>query len=419
MPRKAKKTNVGVLRLKIARPYGMPTSRFEQLLHLAARLCAMARNAAVTNWYTWRITHPDWKPGDYYEAPAPKIKVKEKPLDPEKPQKDPDSAPRLFWSRAINDAAGRAAEMLNRGVVSACVQQIQKYLHGKVPYTHKERGFKSNYRWEAILCAEDSIPNYRSNESIPMLKATMQLVYSDDECSIRIPLLSRQSGYRTISPRVRLHCSDLKTGHRRILRQLADGTLPLCDSQLNCVNGVWYAYITYQLPTNAVNLPRNRILFIEPGCDKRPFVLKWMENGEEMAWDIGNGIPLVNEYRRVQARRMAIRHRGYKGHGVARQERTTRPLSRYVTNLADRFKKQTIAAIIRKAIDLQCGSIIYRTPTQPVKDKCWFGKNDMPMDWTAFEGHLSHRCHHTGLEYDTEHIGLYEWQGKDKPRKTG
>ena len=84
-----------------------------------------------------------------------------------------------------------------------------------------------------------------------------------------------------------------------------------------------------------------------------------------------------------------------------------------MVDMCARFSKQMVADIISLSIRERCGSILYREPTMPVRDHCWFAGQDVPMDWVAFAARLAHKCEVSGIEYDVTRIGMAEW----RPRK--
>ena len=423
-----KKKGVGALVIKLGRPEGMTTRRFHALLHDIANKCAIARNAGVTHWLMWRRANPDWKKGDPYVAPAPLIKVTpRKPKDPTKPRKPPTDGPlgpRLFISREISRVMNASVVGVSPSVISCCAQGWQDAFTNKTSYKDKERGYKGRWVWESILLNENSLPNYKNSEIIPVPKQQAKLFYTSDECKIRLPLLSKKSGWRIISPIVRLEVKGMSCGQRRILRNIADGTLARCDSQLTFARGEWYLNLTYKMPTVGSGLPKDRVLTVEPcgGDDPRPFRLYWTneDDGEKRTWDVGAGRPLEAEYQRIQAKRRAIKGRPYKGKGCFVQSKRTRPMSDRVTNLCARFRKQTVSDIIKIAIRERCGTIIYREPTIPVRDYTWFAEHDVPMNWEPFTNQLIHRTIFVkGIDCEVVRIGKPEWYPKygKKPKE--
>lgn len=406
-----------ILEVKLGTPYGMPARRLVLLLQQVRRDCRKARNAAITHWLLWRRGHPEWEPGGAYVAPPRKIARAAKPAASGKAAKDPPYAPRAFLSRELYGVAAAAAPMLNTSVCSSCVQEVNARLRANMPYDHDGQ---ARWVWQAVLASEVSLPTWRGGGRIPLPRSVSKLVYTDDRCDLRIPLLSRQAGYKTLSPTVRLLSADLSAGRRRILKQLASGDLRLADSQIVEKKGRWYVQLCYQSPDGTGGLPTERVLTIgpAPSDSPRPLVAHWTDDDDvERSWGMGNGKPLVAEYRRVQARRRAIRHRYSdgcgSGHGRQRWYKAIKPMSRYVPDLSSRFVKQTVSDVVRLAIREGCGTVLYREPTMPVRNCSWFATQDVPMNWVDFEARLAHKCQVSGLEYDKQRIGMGEWRSRD------
>lgn len=409
---------VAILEIKLGRPYQMPTKRLHMLLEQARRDCCKARNAAITHWLLWRRQNPDWKPGGKYDAPAPKIKRKPKPPKPDaKPPKDPLYGPREFMSRELYAVASVAAKNLNTSLASSCVQNVVSRLRAKMPYNHDG---DARWVWRAILDSEVSLPTWRGGK-IPAPRRATKLAYTEDECWVQFPLLSTQSGYRTMSPKVRLHAADLTAGNRRLLRKLASGEMRLADSQLYEKKGKWYFQACYELPTPE-ELQSERSLTIEIGKPESdyPFRLRWTDSdGKQRDWTAGKAKPLIAEYRRIQARRRAIKWRyrdgAGSGHGRQRWAKAIKPMERAVRDMSSRWQKQFVSDVVKHAIKEGCGAILYREPTMPLREKTMFAREDVPFDWTGFEGRLRFKAECKGLRYSSTRMGMQEWRGEEKP----
>lgn len=424
--------HTGILEVKLGRPLQMPKRRLHKLLEQARRDCCKARNAAMLHWYVWRRQHPGWSPGDPYDAPAAKIARKPRG-DPKKPPKDSPIAPRLFLSRELYQAATEASPHVSRTLASSCVQEVIARLKANTPYDHDG---EARWVWQAVLASEVNLPTWRGGR-IPMPKRCSSLGYDgavsqpatevaracESGCVLKFQLLSKQSGYRNISPVVRLEAGDLTRGHRRLLKRLAAGQTRLADSQIVERKGTWYAQFCYQVDVVARDLPDDRTMTLQPALpdDGWPFALLWTtEDNDVRRWRIGAGKPLVVEYRRIVARRRAIRARYVdgvgSGHGRQRWYKAVQPMSRSVREMQTRFAKQTIADIIRVAIRERCGTLLYREPTMPVRKYAWFAAQDVPFDWVGFEARLRFKAETQGLVYEKARIGMKEWRPpKEKP----
>jgi len=405
----------GILEVKLGRPLQMPQRRFVKLLEQAIRDCCKVRNAAITDWLMFRRQHPDWKPGDPYKPPPRRIARAKKATSGT--SNDPPTGPREYMSRALYQLGTTVAPNLAGIVVSACVQEVNAKLRSKMPYDHDG---VARYVWDAILKSEISLPTWRGGR-IPCLRSGLRITYTDDRCEARFPLLSKLSGYKRISPVVRLDAADLKAGNRRILKAMASGEKRIGDSQIVERNGKWFLQLCYDVPVSAAGVDGERVLTLVPAGldDKWPFTLLWLnEAGEQKKWGIGNAKPLIAEYRRVQARRRAIRYRyrdgAGSGHGKGRFYRNIKPMSRAVKDMCSRFVKLTISDIVSFAIRVNCGSLLYREPTMPLRGHGWFAMHDMPFEWANFEARLGFVCERRGIEYDKLRIGMAEWRGEDE-----
>lgn len=407
---------VAILEIKLGRPYQMPAKRLNLLLEQTRRDCCKARNAAITHWLLWRRQNPAWEPGGKYDAPAPKIKRMPKPPKPgAKPPKDPPYGPREFLSRELYAVASGAAASLNTSLASSCVQDVVSRLKANVPYNHDGT---ARWVWQAILSSEVSLPTWRGGK-IPAPRSVVKFGYTEDECWVQFPLLSRSSGYRTLSPKVRLHAADLSAGNRRLLRKLVSGESRLADSQLYEKKGKWYFQACYELPTPE-ELKSERVLILEVGRPESdyPFRLRWTDSdGKERDWTAGKAKPLIAEYRRVQARRRAIRWRyrdgAGSGHGRQRWAKAIKPMERAVRDMCGRWQKQFVSDVIKHAIKEGCGAILYREPTMPLREKALFAAQDVPFDWTSFLGRLRFKAEAKGIKFDVTRMGVKEWRGDE------
>jgi len=429
----------GILELKLGRPLQMPKRRLDALLRQARRDCCKARNAAIMHWYDWRHQHPNWQPGDPYEAPAAKIKRAAKANG--KPAKDSPLGPRLFLSRELYGVATTAAPYLSGSVASSCVQEVIVRLKANTPYNHDG---EARWQWQAILSHETSLPKFERGR-IPMPTSGAVLGYAglvpeankpgkgdvaracESGCALRFALLSKASGYSTLSPIVRIEAGDLSAGRKRLLRKLASGELKLRDSALVEKKGAWFAQLCYEVPVKALGLPVDRVLTLWPALPdaRRPFRLTWRDDeGEAADVGFGNGLPVVAEYRRLRARDRAIRYRSRdgcgRGHGKEGVYRTIRPITRTVRDMFSRFEKQTCSDVVKRAIDYGCGAVLYREPTMPVRERAWWAKQDVPFGWAEFEARLKFKCETAGLEYAKERVRFAEWlpEEKRKPKRS-
>ena len=130
------------------------------------------------------------------------------------------------------------------------------------------------------------------------------------------------------------------------------------------------------------------------------------------------------QHGRLDTRRQMIRYRSRdgtgRGRGKKRMYRNLKPMSRAFVNLENRFTHQLIADILKACIANDCGTLVYREPTMPIReDRMWFrrlpGKWGLiPFGWSVFESDLRHKMEANVIAMDKKmtRIGAAEHREK-------
>lgn len=433
LPKPPKKEGQTVLRIKLGRPYGMPERAFHRLLHNASWACVLSRHAALMTWYRWKIQNPDWKPGDYYDAPPRRQKVRKGYDEHDLNTRGGAMAPKTLEDRTMYYAACDESPMLAPAVKGCCSREVVGKLKTKTRWDHRGN---AKWLWQMPLLHEGRMLSFTNTYSIPLPPNNIVLTYTEDECKVRLKMLDKHSGWKNNEPEVRLLVGDMTNGHRRILRKLVnkDELIPKTsyvtfvengktrkDARGKYPDGNWFLCLTYKTPTNAVDCPKERQLVVEPcgGEDDRPFRAYWTdEGGEERSWGIGNGRPYLAQCRRADDKRRAIRSLPRKGHGCRKQASRGKMVSRYMSNLYPKFREQIARDITRLAIRERCGTVVYRKPSEPVKDMSWFAENNAYMNWEDLNSKIERKCLQIeGLHYHVVRVYKKEWITRNKSRK--
>lgn len=307
---------------------------------------------------------------------------------------------------------------LAAGPASVCAQEVIDWLTSNVPYNHEG---DARWRWQAVLDYEINRPTWRSLE-IPVRAGDVRkrFVWTDDRCTLAFPLFSTDSGRANRSPTVRLEVGKFSRGTRRLLREIADGKRKLRDSSIQERDGKWYFVMAYDVPTvvHAWDDSVTLTLLPSPPDATRPFVCI-LPDGRK--WWLGDGLPLEREYQRVVARRKAIQYR-YRngqgaGHGRERFYQATRPDSRAWTDMQRLFSWNLIADLVRLCERHGAGSLLYREPTMPVRQHCWFSQRGMPFDWSGLNGKLTHASKKHGFGLAVSRIGMKEYRADEEEVK--
>ena len=411
----------GVLSVKLGSCVTMPSKRFYVLLDGIAQDCNRIRNAVARGWLRWREDNPDWEPAQRrVRDGSPKVKADGTPVL-EHPMISQDVEKGLF--HVYKTVAPRVSSNL----ASGCWSEVLGDLKDRVPYNHDG---PSRFRWQAVLNSEVQLSTYRGLV-LPCAKKDSVIVATDDELTLEFPVLSKASGFKVIRHKVRLvgHKSHgLSKGNQRLLQRIARGDVKRCDSTITKKDKDWYLRLVYDVPVTNHHLDPGKVATITPLRDnRRPFEVKTVNGGR---WLVGDGVAMKAACDRINMRRKAIRHRyrdgAGSGHGKRQFFRALRPLSRAVIDEQDRFVKSLAAEIVKFCVQNDCGSVIYREPTMPLRKLLWFDTHGVPFDWTKFASFLAFKlqCHGIAQEYRNdrkkqpvrigvaEHKEEYPWSWK-------
>lgn len=388
-----------LLSLKLGSCVSFSDKKFEELLQRTCRRCNQAKNAAVREWY----------------------------LDASAGQMLPE---KFVWDKRYYHVARNAARSLNSNVASAAIKQVSEILRGRMPWDAKRAG-SSKYKWQAILNSEISLPTFRSLV-IPIPVSGYRIGWEGNvnrpdaklrcksECVLKLPLLSRESGYQVISPFVRLLVGDLGAAHKNILRRIVDPEDPLvcCDSLLSEADGKWFVRMSYKDKSKEkVKLKMeegDRVVTLMPNRwkDRNPFKILYPAGGHRYT---GFGEMYQLEHIRLEQRRSVLRFKyrhsqAGKGHGRGRYFAKQRPLTRGWECLVDRVEKQVIADVVSAVRSSKATGVIYREPTMPLRKWEWYGRHELPWSWSEFELKLRAKMNWEGIAYEKERIGCAEYR---------
>lgn len=261
-------------------------------------------------------------------------------------------------------------------------------------------------------------------------------------------MFSRASGRDQTAHIVRLFIKRLSAGQKRILLQIAKGELKMMGSEVvyredkekdrkseyknrkgEKVSG-WYLHLTYAQPLEPLNLDARRVATLSPARydARRPFVLT-LPGGKTIG--MGDGVPYIKEFERLEVRRKSLHHRyrsgGGKGRGRRRYYQNLKPNARRTPDMQAQFRRRLISFLRRMLERHNCGKLVYREPAMPLRDRMWFGQRNAPFNWSVFEADLKRFCLRHVVKYpkpnskDNERIGYKEWVANhgEFPKKSG
>lgn len=382
---KKRKSGFRLLKLKLV------AGAAEQLDKIG-EMCRKARNAALEDWL---------------------LRQRGKPAS----EKQRDG---LSESTKIYHAVTAAVpELATRSVASMLAQQIYSSLNAKVDWRRgKSADGEQPRRKDAILNYEDR-PPFSSSVEIPVCAATSAIKYGPWS-GIKVQLLR---GEHIELPFI---TDKLPQAFRLILTRITGGELKLQDSRLvrkqDLKTGEWNWYLFVPVKVEAMpaaDPEREMILWPNQPADEqeakndRPFSVRGPES--EKDWRLGDG-----RYYYAQCERLVrilkeigwqYRQRNGTGHGRQKYDHAKRLREKQIRNIADEFRRKTICKIIEQMERQQCGTLVYREPSLPLRKRCWFERRGVLWDWTRFLTDLENALARRGYVLTKKPLKWKEAQG--------
>lgn len=451
--------DVGVVKLKLGKALNMPSRRMLRDLERMARLCAVARNAAISAWRRWREDHPDWHPELTTSRNGRRYPLNH-PLPPQRKAEDGTVTGGMFdvgnhagisgqtWLyHACRDTSSEVA-----GTICSCLaSEVWSGLTAKLPYNHAGT---ARYRWEGILAHEVSQTSYtidRSTIPVPNSGLVLAVAETDEEedddtestpdlvlspgaagkglrdrlrtlagsgAAVALPLWSQGSGRRETHLICRIETRQLPDGLRKILRRLARGEpgWKIADSKLvfdaapphvqrRGHPGDWFLHLTYRMPPVSMALDQQHpaLLMGQDATEPSPWILIDTATGQKRYLALPRVVEL--EYRRLVARRKNLRARSRlgvgRGHGQREFYAGVVPATRKARDLFTAYWRQMASDVARQCRLWNCGTLILVEPPLGLRGQSWFARRPvpLPLDWTLLAGRLTHRCRRSGIAF--------------------
>jgi hypothetical protein len=417
----------GLLKLQLQTAAGISRRRLHDELDAVRISVNRAKNSIMLDWFMWRKQNPDWQPEQRRDREG-NLKAFTDGL----PVME-DPAISQAMERDLYTHARRVTPELFSKIVARCCTAAVQTLKFNVPYNHQGKAKKI---WQALLLHETQLNDYnkpRSGRSIPISNQETYIYYAGacnrhgvgieqrirefagNSVAIRFALWSRASGRSQIDVIARVAVGKMRQGHRRILRQIAAGEIKACDSLVVEDNGKWYVHLVYELTPAQSTADPNRKAVLTMGTENA-LTLSFPDNADgkpSRPWRIGN-----DEYLRVQLTRLISRRKAIefgtrfgqnRGHGrrpiVAIQTRNTRQQRHQMKA----YRGNVVADIIKACQRNNCGTLVYREPTLPLRKRSWFATEGIDFNWRDLDSDLAYKSERNGLQYKTERMRTAEW----------
>lgn len=405
--------SVGTLKIPLGQCLTGPTRRLYADLDQAQTWCDLARNAMFRHWQRYHEDHPDCDT----VFPATPTDDQGEPL------------PGQSFSTLLYDVGREAAPQLISSVVALISNsEIKKNLTTDI----RHRGLSERTVWRAIkyhlqarpTCREGTIPVPHNAAALGLAgaitvkgqKNPYLTALTGPETALAFPLFSREAGRQVTSPLVRLDLHKLAPGQRDLVRRIvthSDGHQWL-DSQLVKTDDRWSFHLSYQKPIDRLTgLDPDRIATLRPTRPgaPQPFLVTCPGTDAQdqpftARWNLGHGVWLVAEQRRLNERRKNMRTRyqelgsAKKGHGRDRLEARFAFGRRQTEDHQAHFSWQLAGELLRFCERFACGAVHYLEPNLALRDHLWLAKQGVSLDWTSLCHKLRHKLESRGVLFD-------------------
>lgn len=376
---------ITVLKFKI-------TSSSEDLEPIG-ELCRKARNVSSMDWLLRQNGMPE------SESQRTR-KIKRKGVA--------DDAPKSESTKLYNVICDEVPE-LGTFAATMLASAINSHLSAKVDWRRgmTEDGRRAK-RKDAILKYEDR-PPYFTKLEIPLHNKQCELELCDEvTLRIRRPLRDVQFLKLTLSMR------RMPPRFKKILLEITKGERKLSDSKLLEKDGQWYWFLPVSFEQPEANpemkVTLSPVIPDEHGDPERPFYFE--RTGRP--WFIGDGRYLLRQTQRIESLIKQIgwryKQRNGAGHGRKKIDSAVSLRRKKLRNIVDEVRRRAIVDIVRFAQRNEAGEVIYREPTGPVKDKCWFKSVGLDWDWTRFLGDLKNALAQKGVKLTVKKLKMKELQ---------
>ncbi len=412
---------IGVLKLQLQAADGMSRRRMYESLATAKGAANRAKNAAALNWYLWRTQNPRWQPAQRTDKDGlPKFNQRGEPMLE-------NAALSQAAERAMYTAARAAVPELYSLITSRCVNDVIDMLKADTPDNHPGKAKKVH---EAILLHEFQLGNYNrpQSRSFPVPGKAVYLFYcglcnrksdgitrrieafAGSSAAVRFPVWSRDAGQHRVDVLARIAVSKMRKAYRHTLRRIAAGDIKALDSDIVEDGGKWFLHLFYERPAKISNLDESREAVLTIGGDNS-FTLMLPDATPRK---LGSDEYLYAQLLRMIGRRKAIEFstrfgqgRGHgRGHIHAIQSRSNRQQRHQIQAFTNNLRADVMKACVRA----NCGKLVYREPTLPLRKLSWFAQQGIEFAWHEFGPELSRVAVREGLKFRIDRMGVPEWK---------
>lgn len=372
--------SVTVLKLKL-------TDEHNKRLDEIGELCRKARNEGVLDW----LLRQHGKPESERQA---KRLVSRRGAADDKPKSE---------STKLYHGIAEKNPQLHTQAVAIMAGAINSQLGAKVDWRRgkTEDGKRPRRRDEILAFAER--PPFTTSIEIPLHNKHARVDYGDKLVLVADGILKGMAPLR-----MEICSQGLPRGYKRLLFELAQETRKLPVSKLVRKEDAWYWHVPVEFKTErrseieAILAPIVTKKGDAPvrGAADRFFALTLP--GWDRPWFVGDGRYLLAQTQRLIGLRKRIgkryRDRQKTGHGRAKIDAMIRRRRRQEADVRAEVRRMAIADVVRQCVKANVGTLHYREPSLPLREKCWFARVGLEFDWTRFGADLANACRRQGIE---------------------
>jgi len=378
-------------------------------------LCRRGRNAAVTDWLLRQHGLPE---SDRQRKRLRAMSANERDkllargLDPDVQQKSENAKLYAAVTEKIPELSGAVASVIANSVASSLSKRIDW-----------RRGFdqegKRRRMRDAILAGDDR-PPFTTKREIPVVGKKASVAF-DDTLSVSIQRPTQAIECLTLG----LSLRRLPAPHKKLLRALASGARKLTDSKLVMKDQEWFWHVTFFDERERLSDARAELYPVLAGERTKSFdPFLRMEFPEDRCWYVGDGAYLRAQTRRYIGLRKQIGWRYRFGHGRGHgREKVDAAISRRYEqerNMRSEVLWRSINDALRVCERRNFGVLVYHEPSLPLREKCWFARNDQGLsidwNWTSFRQRLINAAARRRVEVIVEPWKLKEAMADAKKR---
>jgi putative transposase len=239
--------------------------------------------------------------------------------------------------------------------------EFYKIASGNLAQTIKRAVDKWNSDLKEILRGDRSIPNFKKDCPIDIVKQSLKILKSDDGYVFRISLINRdytkELGRKNGVYDVLIKAND--KSQRTILERIIEGEYSYTASQIIFHKSKWFINLTYQFETEKPTLEPNNVMGVDLGIAYPVFIAF---NNSLHRYHIKGGE--IERFRKqVEKRKKELLNQGKycgegrRGHGYYTRTKPIQVISDKIARFRDTCNHKYSKFVVDLAIKHRCGTI--------------------------------------------------------------